>query len=109
MSRKHVEATVSGLRVRSFSSAEGKKEESLGQLKLSLIADKEEIKVNEALGLLSINDVISALSMHQAAKDEIEIKLTFTVSEEDYQRILDARRPARPVLTVSQSDFNTDD
>lgn len=107
--RKHVTATVSGLRVRNFTSTEGKKEDSLGQVKLALIADKEELKVNEVLGILTINDIISALSMSQAARDEVEIKLTFTVSEEEYNRIVDARSSRKGGMITSESDFDTDD
>jgi hypothetical protein len=92
MDKTTINATISGFRVRKFDSTEGKKEEQLGMLKLALIADKEDLKVNDSLGQLTIGDLISALTIHQSSRDEVEISLNFSVPTELAKKILDARR-----------------
>lgn len=86
-----IECSLSGFRVRKFNSTEGKKEEDLGQLTLSLVADKEDIRVDEALGSLNLSDVFAALAIHQSSKDEVKISLNFSVSKELAAKIKDAR------------------
>lgn len=92
MDKQTISATISGFRVRKFNSTEGKKEEQLGSLNLALIADKEDLRVNEALGQLTISDLVAALTIHQSSRDEVEITLNFSIPTELAKKINDARR-----------------
>jgi hypothetical protein len=93
MDKETISCTLSGFRVRKFNSTEGKKEEQLGSLNLALIADKEDVKVNDCGGQLNVSDVLAALGIHQSSRDEVTITLSFSVPKELATKIKDMRKP----------------
>ncbi len=92
MNKKTVTCTVSGFAVRKYTSAEGKKEEDPGVVSLALIGNKADIRPNEALGQLTVSDVLAALNVHQESREQVEITLHFSVPEELANKIEQARR-----------------
>lgn len=63
-----------GLIVKNVNLVPPKNEESVGKIKITLEADKEELRAADR----DINDILGALNMHQSSGETVALGLRFT-------------------------------
>ena len=64
-------ARVGGFHVEKYESKQGKKEDDSGSIKITLIAQKDEIST----GAFGFSDILAALNTHQEAQEPIVLRV----------------------------------